>query len=152
MFVLYDIQFIYSCSILWRFWLSHFDIELSVAVSSREWQRFIDERAQFDNWYFRKQSTFGDYSWTKRRFLWGTVLIIVFFILLFVPFPFFSISVFSDFIFFRFSNSDKFRNSECSILWFFCALKLQKFGDSKCLHFWCSVNLWVHWVRASNSY
>ena len=75
-------NFVFACSILWRFWLSYYDIQFSISTSSREWQKFIDTDAQFDNWYFKNRKRYGDYTWTKKRFIIGTTALIIIYILL----------------------------------------------------------------------
>merc|ERR1719427_165795 len=75
-------SFSYSCSIWWRFWLSHFVIEFSVSTASQKWQQFIDQKAQHKNWYFLNKETYGDYTWTKKRFLAVTALLVVVFLTL----------------------------------------------------------------------
>ncbi len=76
-------NFIFACTILWRCWLSYYDIRFCIATSSREWQQFIKYDAQFKNWYFQKRKTYGDYTWTKKRFAIGTTLLIILFILMY---------------------------------------------------------------------
>ena len=83
-FVNIGIYFVFSCSILWRFWLSYYDIQFSIATSSREWQIYIDTDPQYDNWYFKNKKTYGDYTWTKMRFLIGTTILVVIFVLMYV--------------------------------------------------------------------
>ena len=75
-------NFIFSCSILWRFWLTYYDLQFAMSTSKREWQKFIDTDAQYDNWYFKNRKTYGDYIWTKKRFIIGTIGIIILYYLL----------------------------------------------------------------------
>jgi len=76
------VYFVFACSIVWRFWLSYYDIQFSISTSSREWQKFINTDAQFDNWYFRHRKRYGDYRWTKLRVMMATTLFIILFILI----------------------------------------------------------------------
>eukprot|EP01083_Nonionella_stella_P059401 155404_1 len=79
------VYFLFSCSILWRFWLLYYGIQFSVSASSREWQKFIDTEAQNDNWYFKKKRTYGDYTWTRKRFFIATAILIIVFVLISIP-------------------------------------------------------------------
>ena len=75
--------FVFSCSILWRFWLSYYDIQFSIATSEREWQKYVNTEAQYDNWYFKNRKSYGDYTWTKMRFLIGTTILIVLYVFMY---------------------------------------------------------------------